>query len=301
MAGEAPLTPATDTQAVSAGFFLATAPSSATVAFDAGHLGLVAWNGHGGAAPPEVGGPRDAYQDIASPDRLVAASWRMGRWTLGAEQGWARRAEPFSAVSDAASTYLRVSAAFSSPALQAQLAFGSLQEPLGPLGSNLSGRSAFAMPAQTGFLSMSAQAPAGRFVAYGQASLGRTRFNGRFLALDGAVSSAWRVGLRSACGDPAKPCRRWTLELSQPLRVEDGVVSANLAVVPVRYLDPTTFAVRRFNAAPGGRQLNLSLFADQDLRRWGALRLGVLAARDNGHVAGAPLAMGFVANWRLGF
>ena len=301
VAGEAPLSPAIDAQATSAGFFMATDPSSATVAFDAGHLGLVAWNGHGGALPPEVSGPRDAFQDIASPDRLVAGAWRMGRWTLGAEQGWARRTEPFSVRSDAASSYLHVSAAFDSAQVHAQFAFGSLTEPLGPLGSNLPGRSAFAMPARTGFLSLSAQAPAGRFTAYGQASMGRTHFDGRFLSLDGAISSAWRLGLRSACGDIRRSCRHWTLELSQPLRLESGVVTANLAAVPARYFDPVTFTLRRLSAAPTGRQVDLSLFADQDLRRWGAVRVGVVAARNEGHIAGAPLAVRVLANWRVGF
>jgi hypothetical protein len=47
--------------------------------------------------------------------------------------------------------------------------------------------------------------------------------------------------------------------------------------------------------------MTLSLFADQDLRRLGVARFGVIAAHDQGNIAGEPVSLGVMANWRLGF
>lgn len=300
LAGEAPFGPDIDPQRTAAGFFAAD-PSSATLALDIGGLGLVAWKGRGEATPPEIGGPRDAFQQVAQPDRLLAASWRVGRFTVGAEEGWSRRAEPFSAQPQAASSYVRGSLAYAAPGFSARVALGQLAEPLGPLGSNLVGNSPFALPAETGFLSASAEAPLGGLLVYGSGSVGRTRFRGQILNLDGAISSSWRLGLVGACGRLGRVCRTWTLEVSQPLRLESGMASATLPAAPANYFDPVTFTERRFSLAPTGREVILGLFADQSLRRWGVARLGLVAAMDEGHISGAPLDIGFNASWRFGF
>jgi len=300
IAGEAPLTPDIDPQRAAAGFFAAD-PSSATLALDVGGLGLVAWKGRGEAVAPDIDGPRDAFQQVAQPDRLLAASWRLGRITFGAEEGWSRRAEPFSAQPQTASSYVRGSVAYASPDFSARIGFGRLAEPLGPLGSNLVGNSPFALPSRTDFLSTSAEAPLGKLLVYGAGSVGRTRFQGRLLSLDGALSSSWRLGLVGGCGRLGRICRTWTFEVSQPLRLESGMASATLPALPVNYFDPVTFTQRRFSLTPTGREVILGLFADRDLRRWGVARLGLVAATDEGHAAGAPLDLGFNASWRLGF
>jgi hypothetical protein len=91
------------------------------------------------------------------------------------------------------------------------------------------------------------------------------------------------------------------VELAQPLRIESGVASATLAAVPADYFDPVTFTTRRFDVTPSGRQITLSIFADQDLKRWGLLRVGAVAARQRGNIADQPLDLGVTAAWRVGF
>ncbi|HWA61984.1 MAG TPA: S8 family peptidase [Caulobacteraceae bacterium] len=297
-AGEAPLAPPADIQKAAAGFFAET-PSSATVALDLGRFGLTVWNGRGETTPPALSGPRDAYQEIAAPDRVVAGTWRLGRWAVDAEQGWAERREPFQPDALPGSHYLRAGLAWRSGDLAARFAFGRLDEPFGPLGSDFSGRPGLDTPARTDFVSASAEAPLGRFRAYAQGSLGRTSFAGQFLRVDGATSSAWRLGVVGDCG--GRLCQTWTVELSQPLRVENGVVVADLAIVPAGYFDAPVFSERRFSAAASGREVRLGVFGDRDLGRWGAARLGFVAAREPGNIAGAPLAVGLLADWRLAF
>src|SRR6185503_1130269 len=89
LASEGPMVAPADDRPSEAGFFAAN-PASATIAADVGRFSLVAWSGRGGAAAPAVTGQRDAFQEIASPDRLLAASWRAGRWTFTGEGAWAR-------------------------------------------------------------------------------------------------------------------------------------------------------------------------------------------------------------------
>jgi hypothetical protein len=300
VATQRPIAAAPD-QSADGGTSLVWDPSSTTFAFDKGGLSLVSWTGRGGAAAPAIGGPRDAFQNLAAPDRVLEASWRLGHWAISGEQGWSRRVEPFQVQPSDASSYSRLTASYASHGLLARIAVGHLAESLGPLGSYLPQGSPFAIPARSTFSSLSLEALAGPVFLYGQASLGRTSFAGQFLRMDGALSSAWRVGMMGDCGLLRIACSRFTLELAQPLRIESGSVSATLASPPAHYFDPVIFTDRRFAASPDGREMILSLTADRDFARWGVVSLSALAAADEGHRSGAPLGLGAQGAWRFAF
>jgi hypothetical protein len=275
-------------------------PAYTTVAAGAGPLTLVAWTGQGGVQP-DLGEPRDAFQAIAQPDQVEAARLALGRLTLTGEAGTSTRLPPFASIQRTGSSYARVAASFDGPGYSARIAMGELSEPFGPLGSMLTG--AYAAPAKTRFMTIGAARSWGGTTLYGEASLGRTGFSRTLLQAPGALASSWRVGLADdgVCASVWRLCSNLGIELEQPLRFEAGDAVATLADIPAHYFDALTFTQRRVSLSPSGRELDLRLFADRDLGRYGALRLEAVAASQPGNIAAAPVGMGFLATWLVGF
>lgn len=275
-------------------------PAYARISAGAGPLTLMAWTGQGGLQP-DLGEPRDAFQSVAAPDQVEAARVALGRVSFTGEVGTSTRLPPFASIQRTGSSYARVAASLAGPGYAARIAVGDLDEPFGPLGSTLTG--AFASPAKTRFLTIGGARTLGSATVYGEASMGRTAFSSRLLRTTNALESSWRVGFVDAgpCAGVWRLCSSVGLELAQPLRFEGGDAVARLADVPPHYFDPWTFSVRHIGLAPSGRELDLRLFADRDMGRYGALRLEATAASQVGNVAGAPPGVGFLASWRVGF
>jgi hypothetical protein len=280
------------------GFSEAADPSFAMVETGVGRLALTAWRGKGGAQP-DLGEPRDAFEAVAAPNQLEAAKLNLGAVSLVAEGGTGERTPPYANQPLKASSYARVGADFAGRGFAARIAAGALDEPLGPLGSTITGP--FALPSRTRFLTLGVDKglPGGALL-YAEASLGRTEFGGQLLRLRDSTTSAWRLGLVSPCGR-WRGCSHVGLEVDQPLRFESGQITANLAVAPRTYFAPLDFTTRRVGAAPTGRELDLRIFADRDLGAFGLLSLEGAAASQEGNIAGAPIGFGLLAGWRVGF
>ena len=278
-----------------------TDPAFAAAQVSVGRLTMVAWRGQGGAQP-DLGAPRDAFQAIAAPDQVLAARLGFGRWSVDAEGGLDdQRLAPFASAPVNGSSYVRVGTGYAGAGFSARAAMGSLTEPLGPLGSTLTG--GFAIPATTRFLTLGGEKalPDG-LTLYGEASLGETRFAGPLLRISSwSMSSSWRIGLTGDCAARWKACSHFGAELAQPLRFETGAMTADLADPPAHYFDPLSFSQRHIAIAPSGRELDLRLFADRDLGAWGFVRLEASAADEEGNIARAPFGLGFIASWRYGF
>lgn len=293
-----PLTSAPDAAAGGLGFSQAADPSFAMVETGVGRLALTAWRGQGGAQP-DLGEPRDAFEAVAAPNQVEAAKVDLGRFSLIAEGGTGQRTPPYASQPLKASSYVRVGADVAGHGYSARLAFGALNEPLGPLGSTITG--AFALPSTTRFLTVGAdKALPGGALLYAEASLGRTNFRGELLQLKNAMTSSWRLGMAAPCGAWGG-CSHVGVELDQPLRFEAGEITANLAAVPSTYFAPLAFTSRRIGAAPSGRELDLRVFADRSLGDFGLVSLEGTAASQEGNVAGAPIGFGLLASWRVGF
>jgi hypothetical protein len=136
----------------------------------------------------------------------------------------------------------------------------------------------------------------------GQVSLGRTSLQGAFLrTADPAWTSSWRMSLDADCRSLGLICTDAHLSLSQPLRIEQGDFTAILPDAPQNIDDPLTFSVRRFSAAPSGREVDLRLSTDRNFGRWGLVSLQGVAARQPGNVEAARDAFGMLLGWRTEF
>jgi hypothetical protein len=273
-------------------------PGFTQVQASVGRLSLMAWRGQGGLQP-DLGEPRDAFQQIAAPNQVQAARLVFGQFAFTAEGGFGERLPPFAATPRQGPSYARVDVDFQGPAYSARIGLGDLNEPLGPLGSTLTG--VFAAPSSTRFLTVGGDADVGASRLYGEASIGRTSFTGAFLRLNDSLASSWRLGLVTPCMGLAWVCSDLGAEVAQPLRFEGGEAVANLAEVPAHYFDPLVFTRRGVSLAPSGRELDLRLFADHGLGAFGLLRLEATAASDRGNVAGATPGLGLVGSWRVSF
>ncbi|MDP1630620.1 MAG: S8 family peptidase [Caulobacter sp.] len=277
-------------------------PSSALIVADLGRLSLTAWRGEG-AAPAPGGAGRDAFRALAAPDETLGAAWRLGGgWSVSAEQGSARRLDILALQEVEASRYAAASASFQTRGFAATVTAGALDEPLGPLGSQIASGSVFALPAQTRFsaLSVTANARDG-LTLRGDAAVGRTQVGQGLVGTSGALSSQWRLGAYGDCRLLGLACDGFALELEQPLRVERGAFTALLADLPGDWRDPTTFSIRRFSASPSGRELDLRLSLDRDFAGWGLMRLRTVAGFDAGHQAGRKPSVGAALDWRRSF
>ncbi|MBO9558765.1 MAG: S8 family serine peptidase [Caulobacter sp.] len=266
-----------------------------------GRLSLSNWSGEGGAAAPAGPAGRDAFQTIAQPDRTTQAALRFGRFALLAEQGSAHPRRPMQVTEIEGSSYASATGMMQIGDALFSLTGGSLDEPLGPLGSYLAPGSTLALPAKTRFGAWAMDFyPRPGFTLHADLSIGRTDAGG-LLALDKAISSAWNLEGGVDCALIGWSCSRLTLGLSQPLRIESGNFQATLADVPLAYDDPLTFSTRRFSAAPDGRELDLTAGVEHAFGPLRSLVVRTSLALQPGHQADAGPEVGAMATWRSRF
>jgi len=277
-------------------------PSSALVSAEFGRLSLSAWRGEGGATAPNAG-DRDVFRAVAAPDQIVQAAWSLGGgFSIAAEQGSSERTDILAFREVEATTYSAATAGFARGRFALAVTGGAMDEPLGPLGSDLSQRTVFNLPAQTRFGAVALSARASdRLTLRVDAAFGRTRIEDGFLDTEGAMSSQWRLGAYGDCSLLGIACDSFALELEQPLRIENGTFTVLLADMPADWRDPVTFSTRRFSASPSGRELDLRLTLDRDFGGWGLFRLRTVAGFNDGHHADQGLSLGAALDWRVTF
>ena len=267
----------------------------------AGRFSLQSWRGQGGAAPSSrLAAASNAFASLARPDQALRAGYDFGPVFLAAETGsGAQSILGYATLEPARYSVAQLGA--SRGAFSASVTAGRLVEPQGPLGSLLPAGSSFALPAETRFALLHADwAANGLLSVSAEGGVGRTTADGALMSLTRpALSSSWRISAYTACA--GANCTRWRLELSQPVRIESGDFTAVLADAPSSWDDPLMFSRRSFSAAPSGREIDLRLGLDRSVANAGVLQLDVVAAREPGNVAGAPLAVGVSANWRARF
>ena len=286
--------------------FMATqeAPADMRVAIKAGAFSLQAWRGQGGVAPaPSLVASHDGFAGLARADHAAQVTYEVGGVTFGGEVGGASRYTLYGLANLEPSHYALATAAVHSGSFAAQLSYGSLTEPQGPLGSFLPAiASSFGMPASTRFISLRTDWVANRYWALSaEGSLGFTRAAGGLVGFDGAVtSSTWRIVAHGRCDDSGD-CFSPLLQIDQPLRIERGQFKATLADIPANYDDPLQFSTRRFSADPSGRQLNVRLGFDRLFKDWGTFQFQGVMVLDEANEAHAPLNTGVLASWRSKF
>ncbi|HYG27660.1 MAG TPA: S8 family peptidase [Caulobacteraceae bacterium] len=299
LAAEAPYHPDEQLPEPMLNFVRGEAPQSVTARADIGRLSFGAWAGKGGVAPPATPGGRDVFRAVAAPNQTVSAAYTAADWTFSAEQGEGERRELLTGRAVDGPSYVSATALWRRGDVAAALTAGEMEEPQGPLGSDIMSTSPLAMPASTRFTALSLQRDLRGLSLRAEAGVGRTSLAGGLFRLDDALSSQWRVSAYGACR--LGGCSRFGLELEQPLRLEDGEFSALLADVPAEYFDETTFSMRRWDASPSGRQLNLRGVWERDLEQWGALRLRGVAAVNSGHREDGGFDLGGAVDWRVRF
>ncbi|MNE02986.1 Subtilisin DY [compost metagenome] len=273
----------------------------------AGRLSFSAWQGQGGARSPFRSSAGDGFTALSQADHALRGALNFGALTFSAESGSGDRRGPLRPVERDASTYARAGLDWRAGNGGLSFSLGALDERMGPLGAYLPTRSDFALPSRTRFAAVGADVALGRgFTLSGEAGVGRTELEGRFLHLSApALSSTWRAALQSACPSwsiaKALGCRSLTWEIAQPLRIEDGTFSAYLADAPLEYFDPVTFSERRFSAAPSGRQIDVSVRSLHALPGGAWLQLEAVASREEQHRDGAPTGYALLGSWRRGF
>jgi len=276
----------------------------ALATIEGGRLAFAAWQGQGGARAPFATGAGDGFAALAQADHALRGALDLGRFSLIAETGGGDRPAPLRRAEEDAARYSRAGLAWQADArLTLNLSAGRLDERLGPLGGYFPSTSDFAMPASTDFGAVGWSLAAGRgLVLDGELGASRTRIRDGLLSLaEPASGSTWRVGVAGPCPALLPACDSLRLELSQPLRIEDGTFEVELADVPLEYFDPVTFSVRRLSASPDGRQIDLSL---SSLHRTGpdsVLFLRAVLIRDEGHRRDADPGLALLASWRRGF
>ena len=158
----------------------------------------------------------------------------------------------------------------------------------------------FALPSRTSFYAVGGDwtlRPGLRLI--GEAGMGSTQIEGRFLSMDqAAISSNWRLGLLTGC---TMLCDRISFTLSQPLRIESGTFSALLADVPLEYFDPLTYSRRSFSATPSGRQIDFILGGERRLWDGSSMTLQAVASREPRHVSDAAPEFALIGAWRRQF
>jgi hypothetical protein len=241
---------------------------------------------------------------MTRPEHAMRAGYALGKGLfLSAETGGGDPSSALGFVQLQPSTYALASLAAVRGRFAATFNAGELKEPEGPLGSLLPQITSFALPARTAFAGLRADfAAAGPLVLSAEGNIGRTRAAGALMSLsEPAVSTNWRLTAWTRCIGRAASCTSFHLQLEQPTRIESGAFSTLLADVPAEYGDAVSFSRRTFSAAPSGRELDLRLGMSRSWGQAGLLQLQLVGVKDQGNVAGAPLAMGVLANWRKSF
>lgn len=272
--------------------------------FSTGAGAVAVWQGRNGARSPFELGAADGFASLAQVDRALLGTIRIGALTFTADSGVGDRPMPFQTAGEDVSRYTRFAMGWqASDTARLTFAAGDLSERMGPLGSYVPIGSGFEMPSETTFAAVSGRFDLGSGLWLDtEAGWARTDLSGQFLDLsEAALSSSWRVGLSSACGQLGFGCRSLTWSVSQPLRVEEGEFSAWLADAPAAYFDPVTFSERRFSATPTGRQIDVSLGSSHLLPNGSELALRAVVTRDDRHVRSAGPSYALTGRWRTGF
>jgi subtilisin family serine protease len=134
----------------------------------------------------------------------------------------------------------------------------------------------------------------------GSARQGWTRFAAGGIATGGArlASQAFAVDLQKAglfaAGD------RLALRVAQPLRVASGGIGLNLPVDYDYRTGAVSYAERRLNLAPSGREIDLEASYGWTLLG-GRFETNLYWRRDPGHIGAFPDDMGGALRWRIGF
>jgi hypothetical protein len=267
-----------------------------------GRFSFSTWKGEGGAPAPAGPEGRDAFRAVARPDQTVQAAVRLGRFAFSAEQGEAERRLPLQTTQIKASRYVSATGQTVVAGGVLSITAGTLNEPLGPLGSFLAPGSTFALPSTTRFTAAAFDiSPRPGVSLRAEASMGRMDAQGGLLALDGAVSGAWRLAAAADCGLIGWSCAQLTFEVSQPLRIEAGRFTTTLADAPLSYEDPLTYSTRRFSASPDGREIDLRLGLEKALRGDRRLTFRGGVALQPGHDASADPELNLSATYRARF
>lgn len=272
------------------------------------NLSFSAWQGVGGASSPFRTNAGDAFAALAQSDHAIRGAMRLnggdlGHFIISADTGTGDRRAPLQQVERNASTYARMGIDWRMRQGGLALSFGALDEKMGPLGSYMPARSDLALPSTTRFTALGGDIALNKHLTLiGEAGVGRTEIDGRFMKLSqAAISSSWRVGLQASCPAWAMGCRSLTWEFSQPLRIESGQFEAYLADAPDEYFDPVTFSRRSFSASPSGRQIDMSVRSLHALPGGSSVQLEATAIRDEQHRRNAKPGYAFMAVWRAGF
>lgn len=274
------------------------------VQFSTDRGAVAVWQGRNGARSPFELGAGDGFASLAQVDRAWLGAVRVGALTLTADAGTGDRAMPFQARESEVSSYARFAVKWAmSPQAELTFAGGGLDERMGPLGSYVPLGSGFEMPSDSTFAGVSGQFDLGSGLWLdADAGWARTHLAGQFLSLsESAISSNWRVGLTSFCGELGLGCRSLTWSVSQPLRVETGQFRAWLADAPLGYFDPLVFSERRFSASPSGRQIDMALGSLHALSDGSELALRAVVTRHDRHDRTAAPAYALMGAWRSRF
>ncbi|CAN5207571.1 hypothetical protein BH09PSE1_BH09PSE1_07220 [soil metagenome] len=277
--------------------------SEAMLSLTAGRYRFSAWQGEGGARSPFRSGSSDGFAALANADHAIKGGVTLGALTFSAETGGGDRTSLLRPVERDASTYSRAALAWRGARGTLHASVGALDERMGPLGAYMPLGSDLALPTRTAFGGLGGDYRLSRRVwLSGEAGLGRSELEGRFLSLDrAAISSMWRASLTADCGSWAAWCSSLTWEVSQPLRIESGTFAARLADAPLEYFDETTFSTRRFSAAPSGREIDFAIRSRHLLDDGSALRLEAIAIRQEQHRRDAPPGFALLAGWAKRF
>jgi subtilisin family serine protease len=261
---------------------LQTGPLTFSAAIGSGAWGAGAW--------PETvfGGASNPFAQLADSGSRVQAEAHWGNWSLAGTSGQTDHLDPARLSRSEGSRLTQTSLRYKGAASDWTLRFGSILEPWGPLGSNLDPRSSYAMPSRTGFVSVGLVQSHGAIDVSAQASIGRSRAMGPLLELD-AVSSAWRMGVNRACG--RSDCLAWYLDLSQPLRIETGRMSASVLGLNADG-DILALGISSLGLSPSGRQIDFRAGLGRSISGLGYVNLEAGLSRDFGHVRAADLVSG---------
>ena len=278
------------------------------VSIDTPRLSFSAWQGEGGANSPFQTGAGDSFTALAQANSAVRGGMKFHSETLGlfnltAEAGSGDRRAPLRAVERDAARYGRMGLDWRRGKGGLSFSMGQLDERTGPLGAYLPSSSDLALPANTTFGAIGGDWRLNdNITLVAEGGIGSTRIDGGFMALeDKAISSNWRLQMVASCPKVFWGCRTLSWGVSQPMRIERGTFRATLADVPLDYFDPVTFSVRRFSAAPSGREIDLTVRSVHQFGNGSTLQLQATAIRDEQHVRNAKPGYALVGQWRRSF
>jgi hypothetical protein len=280
-----------------------------SASYENGPVRFDLWSGRPGLSPTFDGAPVDDFSALAGSSQAARAGYSVGRWTFAAEGGGGKKslgdefalAGTVRANEEADSHYAKLLATFRDNYVATTVGVGQLDERGGPLGSLAPRESDLAMAATSRFVTLKSEwtGKPGLLLS-AEGALGHTDAEGRLLKLRDGVSSTWRLRGVADCSLIGISCTAMAVELSQPVRIEKGTVTAYLADQPTDYFDPLTYSNRTLQLAPSGRELDLRVSAWRPLGP-GQLRFDATAIHDEGNRSDSPMNLGVTAGWRARF